>query len=851
MRKIMMLFVFSLVFVLSACNTNKDNEPVADATLTGVTDVTVNLDATFDQMSGVSAKDHDDTDLTDSITVEGTVDTTEPGEYTLTYKVTGESDNEVTATRKVTVVTEAPVITADPTVITITEGDDLDLLLGVTATDDYDTDITVTVSDDDDFDKTVPGTYTITYTATDSNGNTSTITRQVIVEEIVLSYLVEVQQELDSKWGSKVLTVAGENFIRATADYDLGDPQNITIVYNESDAAIVVNSTDVYGQVAVIDKHGVVIEGRDGTNGKLVNEANPIRTSGAQLDPTTYAASVNVPAGGFLLMAPNTAGGAYDSDGRAFVAKNVIYKFENVVSIYLEDNSEIVTDYINRAPVIEKVNKIEVVVGSTIEDLDAFVKAGITVIDDNGTFDPADDIEMTLADVLVQPDPNFDIDVVGTYTFILGVVDSAGKQRTVQRIVEVLPSTPTEPTIEIGTARYAIDTDLINPSAISINNINIFTPEYTGDLKTLTVKWGIIVQLNGNGEIILVRDGVNNKEFNLENPNGTTPNGWDPSTMTAELTTPTEGMILVFPNNGVNGADSPRTFGLNNARTIGANVTFYLTYFQPTLEVNEKTIGFDIVNVNPDSISIQGINIFTSNYAGDITALTVKWSVVTVIDANGNIILTRDGANGKQIDVDHPNATSGLPVADAEWAVDNMMVGITIPEGGLVIVFPNDGTNGPDSPRTFGLNNMRTYGAQVTFHKFIYQPHITANSKTMNAVVNPVTPITTSAMIFDSNYSTAIDFSLGYGVLVVVDASGQIVKIHDGANAKYYDVDNPTGISATGYFTAGDYTNGVVIPTDGYVLIFPNDGTNGPDSPRTFGMGLRTIGLTVEVSLGL
>lgn len=76
--------------------------------------------ADFDALTGVTATDDRDGDLTSSIEVEGTVDAETLGEYQLVYTVSDAAGNEASATRKVTVV-EAPVVTppADEASITI------------------------------------------------------------------------------------------------------------------------------------------------------------------------------------------------------------------------------------------------------------------------------------------------------------------------------------------------------------------------------------------------------------------------------------------------------------------------------------------------------------------------------------------------------------------------------------------------------------------------------------------------------------------------------------------------------------------------------------------------------------
>lgn len=58
----------------------------------------------FDPMAGVSAIDDTDGDLTDAVTVTGSVDTSTLGSYTLEYSVSDAAGNTQTATREVTVV---------------------------------------------------------------------------------------------------------------------------------------------------------------------------------------------------------------------------------------------------------------------------------------------------------------------------------------------------------------------------------------------------------------------------------------------------------------------------------------------------------------------------------------------------------------------------------------------------------------------------------------------------------------------------------------------------------------------------------------------------------------------------
>lgn len=138
----------------------------------------------FDYRKDVSATDIEDGDLTKEIeVVEETVKIDEPGTYEVTYKVTDKNNQTTTKTIAVTVTeNKKPVITAEDK--EVIQGRKLDELEGVSATDEEDGTVEVKVKD-----STVnleePGSYTITYEATDSYNQTSekTITVTVLKDE--------------------------------------------------------------------------------------------------------------------------------------------------------------------------------------------------------------------------------------------------------------------------------------------------------------------------------------------------------------------------------------------------------------------------------------------------------------------------------------------------------------------------------------------------------------------------------------------------------------------------------------------------------------------------------------------
>jgi len=162
-----------------------NEEPV----INGIEDVTIKVEDKFEPMTGITATDKEDGDLTSKIKIEGVVDTNKAGEYTLTYSVTDSDSNTTTATRKVVVkgedkpdeTNEKPVINGAKN-ITIKVGDKFDPMAGITATDKEDGDLTSKIKVEGSVNTKKSGKYTLTYTVTDSDNNTLTVTRVITVK---------------------------------------------------------------------------------------------------------------------------------------------------------------------------------------------------------------------------------------------------------------------------------------------------------------------------------------------------------------------------------------------------------------------------------------------------------------------------------------------------------------------------------------------------------------------------------------------------------------------------------------------------------------------------------------------
>ena len=463
-----------------------------------------------------------------------------------------------------------PVITVNPETLEINAGDDIDLKFGVTVTDSGDDEVRLWIADDDGFDAEVEGTYTITYTAVNKYGNEATATRTVIVNKALSALSLEVQKNLlgESKWQGTVLSFKNNEYhvLNASATLD----KQSGVFYNATSSEIIVTvSNSDYAVVAIIDANGVVIEGRDGANNKLLNAANPNRgnSTASLTNINKVADDMKIPAGGYAIVVQNGyAGTTVDSDGRGFMNYNVIGTYGNVVRLVWADTQEVLTPYVDQAPVISgHTNKIYA--SGSDYDLDTKVLEGVTATDDNGTFDISDNTTVT---VTIVNDGGFDIGVAGEYTITLEATDGTHTTQ-VTRVVEV--TTSAYEIVVDGNAYttveslVAIDKDL---SVLGKNVFVIYTPNYTGKLNWSN-GWGEAFVINQYGEVVRIYDGANGKYYDLENPAGIV----DASKCTAAgyLTEAFNSRqageyLLVAPNGNGN---ATRSFLLAN-RTIGAKV---------------------------------------------------------------------------------------------------------------------------------------------------------------------------------------------------------------------------------------------------------------------------------------
>jgi PKD repeat protein len=179
------IVVRNVIVMSGTTNPPIDSLPVI--TLLGTNPMTLNIGDTFTD-PGATATDKEDGDLTTKIVTIGIVDTSKDGTYHVTYTVTDSAGNKATVVRNVIVTSGATTPVNTPPTIILLGASPMNIMAcdnfidpGATANDKEDGDLTSKIGVSGTVDITIPGTYTITYTVSDSGGLSATTTRDVIV----------------------------------------------------------------------------------------------------------------------------------------------------------------------------------------------------------------------------------------------------------------------------------------------------------------------------------------------------------------------------------------------------------------------------------------------------------------------------------------------------------------------------------------------------------------------------------------------------------------------------------------------------------------------------------------------
>ena len=160
----------------------RDNTIAPVLTLNGTDPITLKLGDSFSD-PGATALDETDGNITADIVTDSNVDTSVPATYTVTYSVTDSDGNSASLSRTVIVRhnTIAPVLTllgANPVIL---NRGDIFTDPGATAIDNLDGNLTASIQTVSNVNTSVAGTYQVTCWVTDTDGNTASVIRNVIV----------------------------------------------------------------------------------------------------------------------------------------------------------------------------------------------------------------------------------------------------------------------------------------------------------------------------------------------------------------------------------------------------------------------------------------------------------------------------------------------------------------------------------------------------------------------------------------------------------------------------------------------------------------------------------------------
>lgn len=781
------------------------------------------------------------------------------------------------------------VITVNPETLEVTPDDEVVLMFGVSATLDG-KEVEVIIADNGGFDPAdmKEGTYTITYKAGTGDAE-ATATRTIIVSAPLSQLALEVRQNYlgEQKWQGNLLTFKNALYVDLTQDTTLTTQSGV--FHNNSENEITLNVDGAYGCAAVLDKNGVVIEGRDGANSKLVNAENPTRTASSATTiivdgeevavNNAFAKQLKIPAGGYAVVIQNkyaSEAGA-DFDGRGFMNYNVIYAVGNVVRLFWVDSGVtegLLTPYVNQAPYFSGDSTVYAQMGDKEFKLEEAVKAGLVVKDDNNTFEITDDV--TLEEITLSDNGGFDINKIGSYTVTMTVTDGT-LSTTIARKVEVkddyITLTVGDKTFRAAPEKYIYNQEVSTSSAAKYSMI-VLDKAYTGEFATNG--YGCAIVLDQYGTLLRIYDGANLGLYDKDGKAAAAP-----FTVNTYATYAWEQLgegetLIVFPNDGK--TNEARTFGLSLRPVNGSHnycgetctltgITFEQKQFTFTVGEKSFTADANAYAFNDSSVTAKNITsyrmvVYNKDYTGEVSLN--GYGCAIVLDQYGTLLCVYDAANGGFYDKDGKAATISFTTANyATYAWEHLGDGETL------IVFPNVG--GANEARAFDLS-LRTDGSigktctltDVNFKDPNEKPEpvttvtikIGDNTFTkegeITAALNPNATAATEYdfYIYTTAFSGALGFANGYGEAFVIGADNKIVRIYDGANAKYFDADNPNGIQNAEILTAANYLEKALLSLKQgeYLLVAPNNG--GTNLARNFLRdGNRTIGATVEIAI--
>ena len=414
-------------------------------------DITIEVGSTFtqnDALAGVSALD--DVDGSVSVTANiSAVYTAAVGTHSVIYTAIDSAGNTATATATVHVVdTTAPVITLNghsPDTVEVDQNAPY-VDPGVEVTDNSGETIAAVVSGS--VNAAVIGTYTLTYTATDSSGNESNVTRTVEVVDTTPPVIT-----LNDDETMNVLLNTSYNEPGATVSDNSGETLAVTIT-GSVDSTTVGTYTISYEATDSSNNTATVTRTVNVTNGN----APVITLEGDDL----YIVEINTPYVDPGASATDVEDGTVAVSNDAATAVHMDTLGEYTVTYTAEDSQNNIVHASRIVRVVDTTAPVITLNGSStmVVNQDAvFTDPGATVTDNSGE----------MLDVNVTG--TVDTAVVGNYTLTYTAEDSSGNQASVTRTVTVVDVTP--PVITTGgDITVEVHTPYVDAGATALDNVD-------------------------------------------------------------------------------------------------------------------------------------------------------------------------------------------------------------------------------------------------------------------------------------------------------------------------------------------------------------------------------------------
>jgi hypothetical protein len=440
--------------------------------LSGSSSITLEAGSTFID-AGATASDNydDDTALATAIVSTGTVISNVPDVYIITYDVSDSSSNSAaTETRTVTVVdTQAPVITLDGNTTMTLEAKTTFVDPGYTVTDSSEGDISTSISIAGSVNTSLLGSYTLTYTASDSSGNAATsITRVVNVVDTtppVISLngndpmLIEFGNPFTDPGASALDDYDGViNTVLSSGTVDTSTVGTYTLFYDVSDAA---------GNPAIRVSRNVIVGSPptitlQGDNPMTVDFGDPYNEPGAtafDLDDGSLGDTSDSPS-------------QISIDG--IVDTNIVSSY--FIQYTVSDTDGNMTQAVRTVNVVDTTKPVLSIVNTT-----AVVQVFDNYIDENGVT-AIDNYDGDISENIVSTTNNVNTSIVGDYNVEFNVTDANGNTAIpVTRIVSVVDTE--SPTISlIGDPTVSIEQGTTYTDSGATSNDN-----YDGDISSSIV----------------------------------------------------------------------------------------------------------------------------------------------------------------------------------------------------------------------------------------------------------------------------------------------------------------------------------------------------------------------------